>query len=94
MKNQTSGTLNVPASDTNVANNLKSRFSAWLKSNNAILSSVIEEPVTNKQTLLISQCFVAFSFMAIVANVSLLLCIIGLFWFGLSLLSVKKGGIK
>lgn len=92
MKNQTSGTLNVPASGVHVTGNLRSRISAWLKSDNALLSSVMEEQVTNRQALLISQCFASFSFMAIAASHSLPLCIIGLFWFALSLLSTRKGG--
>lgn len=94
MKKQTSGTFNVPAPDIHVASNIQNHVSAWLKSENFPLSSVMEESVTNRQTLLISQCFVSFSFMAIAANASLPLCVIGLLWFGLSLLSAKKGGIK
>lgn len=82
--------INQIGNEIRFVTKVKSRLSAWLKSENLYLSSTVGEPVTNKQALLIGQCFVSFFFMSLSADTSLSLCLIGLLWFSLSLLSVKR----
>lgn len=82
--------INQFGNEMNFVTKIKSRLSAWLKSENLYLSSTVGESVTNKQALLIGRCFVSFFFMSLSADISLLLCLIGLLWFSLSLLSVKR----
>ncbi len=61
MKNQTSGTLQVPAGNAQAAGKMQSRLSAWLERENQFISSLMEESVQNKRALWIAGAAISFS---------------------------------
>lgn len=71
----------------------RSSFQIWATRENQFISKLIEQPVTNRQTLLIIHCLVSF-FGFILMSGHLITAIIGLTWFITSLYSAKKGGLK
>ena len=71
----------------------RSSFQNWAAQQNPFISKLIEQPVTNRQTLLIIHCLMSF-FCFILLSSHLVTAIVTFVWFCLSLYSAKKGGLK
>lgn len=70
-----------------------SSYQRWAAQQNRFISKLIEQPVTNRQMLLIFHCIFSFC-MFIFLSGHLITAIITMVWFLLSLYSAKKGGLK
>ena len=73
---------------------LATRVFNWLDSDNSILSSIMEESVSNKQTLLLVNAMVSFVLLACFAFVNVTAAIALVAWFAYSVHLCAKGGIK
>lgn len=82
-----SSSLSAPKAD------IRSSFQIWAAAHNQLFSSVLEQPVTNRQMLLLVHCLTAFSALIVFCG-SLIGAMVTFFWFILSLYTAKKGGIK
>lgn len=82
-----SRTLSAPKADA------RSSFQFWAAQKNLFISKLLEQPVTNRQTLLIIHCLVSFSLFILLSG-HLITAMVGLIWFMASLYSAKKGGLK
>lgn len=58
------------------------------------LSSVLEQEISVKNSLRITNAILSFTTMLIAASFSVVLTIIGLLWLCTALISCKKGGLK
>ena len=72
----------------------ESRITLWLESENSIITSIMEESVSNRQTLLLSNAMLAFSVMACSVFLHWAAALICLIWFILSLIMCRKGGLR
>lgn len=79
--------LSAPKADA------RSSYQNWAAQENQFISKLIEQPVTNRQTLLIIHCLMSF-FSFILMSSHLVTAIVTFVWFCLSLYSAKKGGLK
>ena len=70
-----------------------SAIGTWMASENTFFTSVLEEPVTNKQTLLLAQAVVSFSVLVGSSFLSVTAALVCLAWFGVSLHLCVKGGL-
>lgn len=66
----------------------------WLDSDNNFLSSVMEESVSNRQTLLLTNAMVSFALLALFAFIDVTAAVMLVAWFAYSLHLCKEGGIK
>ena len=82
-----STSLSAPKAD------IRSSFQSWAAAHNQFFSSVLEQPVTNRQMLLLVHCLTAFSAFILLCS-SLIGAIITFFWFVGSLYLAKKGGLR
>lgn len=73
---------------------LKNRLSMWLKTENQLFSSIVEESVSNKQVLFLSHSCLVFILMLVAASFSVFVTGLCLLWWVATLVSCKKGGIK
>lgn len=85
MKNQ----IALPASQAK-----QSRISLWLNRENVLFSSIMEEKVSNRQTVLISQTLASFCILTCSVFTHWLTAIACLCWFACSILLCKKGGLR
>lgn len=85
MKNQ----IVLPASQVK-----ESRISLWLNRENVLFSSIMEEKVSNRQAVLISQALASFSILTCSVFTHWLVAVLFLCWFIVSLYLCKKGGLK
>lgn len=74
------------------ASRMQAAVSGWLGRENQLVSSLVEERVSNLQVLRMVQAFVACVTMAVCASFSLGATVLSLLWFGISLYFCKKGG--
>lgn len=72
---------------------IRSSFQFWAAAHNQLFSSVLEQPVTNRQMLLLVHCLTAFSALILFCG-SLIGAMVTFFWFVGSLYLAKKGGLK
>lgn len=84
---QKSKTLSAPKADA------RSSFQYWAAQQNLFISKLLEQQVTNRQTLLIIHCLVSF-FCFLLLSGHLITAVITFIWFCLSLYSARKGGLK
>lgn len=84
---QKSRTLSAPRAD------IRSSFQVWAAAHNQLFSSILDQPVTNRQMLLLVHCLTAFSALILLCS-SLIGAIITFFWFVGSLYLAKKGGLR
>ena len=82
-----STSLSAPKAD------IRSSFQIWAAAHNQLFSSVLDQPVTNRQMLLLVHCLTAFSALILFCG-SLIGAIITFFWFVGSLYLAKKGGLR
>ncbi len=82
-----SRTLSAPKADA------RSSFQYWAAQQNLLISKLLEQPVTNRQMLLLVHCLTAFSALILFCG-SLIGAMVTFFWFILSLYLAKKGGLK
>lgn len=73
---------------------LKNRLSMWLKTENQLFSSIVEESVSNKQMLFLSHSCLVFILMLVAVSFSVIVTGLCLLWWVATLVSCKKGGIK
>ena len=71
-----------------------STIQQWLDSENSIITSIMEESVSNRQTLLLSNAMLAFSLMVCSTFLHWAAALICLIWFVLSLFMCRKGGLR
>ena len=71
----------------------RSSFQNWAAAHNQLFSSVLEQPVTNRQMLLLVHCLTAFSALILLCS-SLIGAMVTFLWFVGSLYLAKKGGLK
>lgn len=71
----------------------QSAISTWMASENTFFTSVLEESITNKQTLLLTQAVVSFSVLVGSSFLSVIAALVCLVWFGVSLHLCVKGGL-
>lgn len=71
----------------------RSSFQLWTAQQNQFMSKLIEQPVTNRQVLLIIHCLVSFSVFVFLSG-HLLTALVSLLWVLLSLYTARKGGLK
>lgn len=86
-------TVSIPATDINVVSK-SSAFTLWLNSENLLLSSVLEESVSNFQVCLLGHASFAFSALVCAAFVSAVPALLCLAWFVVSIYFCMKGGLK
>lgn len=84
MKNQ----IALPANQAK-----QSRISLWLNRENVLFSSIMEEKVSNRQAVLISQALASFCILTCSVFTHWLAAIVCLCWFAYSILLCKKGGL-
>lgn len=84
MKNQ----IALPASQAK-----QSRISLWLNRENVLFSSIMEEKVSNRQAVLISQALASFCILTCSVFTHWLAAIACLCWLAYSILLCKKGGL-
>lgn len=72
----------------------ESRISLWLNRENVLFSSIMEEKVSNRQAVLISQALASFSILTCSVFTHWLVAVLFLCWFIVSLYLCKKGGLK
>lgn len=72
----------------------ESRISLWLNRENNLFSWIMEEKVTNRQTVLVSQALISFSLLTCSLFTHWLAAIACLCWFACSILLCKKGGLR
>ena len=72
----------------------ESAVSAWLSRENKFFSCVLEETVSNRQTLLMGHAAASFSVLVCSAFLSPVSALVCLGWFGASLHLCKKGGLR
>lgn len=72
----------------------QSRISLWLNRENVLFSSIMEEKVSNRQTVLISQALASFCILTFSVFTHWLAAIACLCWFAYSILLCKKGGLR
>ncbi|WP_419556531.1 hypothetical protein [Phocaeicola plebeius] len=72
----------------------QSRISLWLNHENVLFSSIMEEKVSNRQTVLISQALASFYILTCSVFTHWLASIACLCWFACSILLCKKGGLR
>ena len=72
----------------------QSRISLWLNHKNVLFSSIMEEKVSNRQTVLISQALASFCILTCSVFTHWLASIACLCWFACSILLCKKGGLR
>lgn len=82
-----SKTLSAPKAD------IRSSFQSWAAAHNQLFSSILDQPVTNRQMLLLVHCLTAFSALILFCG-SLIGAMVTFFWFVGSLYLAKKGGLK
>lgn len=82
-----SRTLSAPKAD------IRSSFQSWAAAHNQLFSSVLEQPVTNRQVLLLVHCLTAFSALILLCS-SLIGAVVTFLWFVGSLYLAKKGGLR
>lgn len=85
MKNQ----IALPASQAK-----ESRISLWLNRENNLFSWIMEETVTNRQTVLVSQALASFCLLTCSIFTHWLAAVVCLCWFACSILLCKKGGLR
>lgn len=84
---QKSRTLSAPKAGA------RSSFQSWAAQQNPFITNLLEQPITNRQVLLIIHCLVSF-FCFLLLSDNLITAVITFVWFCLSLNSAKKGGLK
>lgn len=84
MKNQ----IALPASQAK-----ESRISLWLNRENNLFSWIMEEKVTNLQTVLVSQALASFCLLTCSIFTHWLTAVVCLCWFACSILLCKRGGL-
>ena len=72
----------------------QSRISLWLNRENVLLSSIMEEKVSKRQTVLISQALASFCIVTCSVFSHWLAAIACLCGFAYSILLCKKGGLR
>lgn len=72
----------------------ESRISLWLNRENVLFSSIMEERVSNRQAVLVSQVLASFSILSCSFFIHWLAAVACLCWFICSLLLCKKGGLR
>lgn len=85
MKNQ----IALPANQAK-----QSRISLWLNRENVLFSSIMEEKISNRQTVLVSQVLASFSILSCSFFIHWLAAIACLCWFACSISLCKKGGLR
>lgn len=85
MKNQ----IALPANQAR-----ESRISLWLNRKNCIFSALMEERVSNRQAVLVSQVLASFSILSCSFFIHWLAAVACLCWFTCSVLLCKKGGLR
>lgn len=76
----------------NFVTKMQATIAEWLARENQLVSSLVEERVSNLQVVRMVQAFVACTTMVACASWSLAATVLSLLWFGLSLYLCKKGG--
>jgi hypothetical protein len=69
-------------------------INVWLKSENLLISSIMEETVTNRQACLIWHASLAFITLIGAAATNVYAALFCLAWFSYSLFLCTKGGLK
>ena len=72
----------------------ESRISLWLDRKNCIFSALMEERVSNRQAVLVSQVLASFSILSCSFFIHWLAAVACLCWFTCSVLLCKKGGLR
>ena len=72
----------------------ESRISLWLNRENYIFSALMEERVSNRQAVLVSQVLASFSILSCSFFIHWLAAVSCLCWFTCSVLLCKKGGLR
>lgn len=72
----------------------QSRISSWLNLENVLFSSIMEERVSNRQAVLISQALTSFSIFTCSIFTHWLAALISLCWFAGSVILCRKGGLR
>lgn len=72
----------------------ESRISLWLDRENCIFSALMEERVSNRQAVLVSQVLASFSILSCSFFIHWLAAVACLCWFICSVLLCKKGGLR
>lgn len=72
----------------------ESRISLWLNRKNVLFSSIMEERVSNRQAVLVSQVLASFSILSCSFFIHWLAAVACLNWFVYSLLLCRKGGLR
>jgi len=85
-------TVSIFAPDINVASK-SSAIQLWLNRKNQFFSSVLEEPVSNRQVCLMAHASLAFMVLAGSAFTSPVPALLCLAWFVVSLHLCRKGGL-
>ena len=80
------------AHEMNFVTKMQATIAEWLARENQLVSSLVEERVSNLQVLRMVHAFVACTAMVVCASFSLAATVLSLLWFGLSLYLCKKGG--
>jgi hypothetical protein len=70
----------------------KSAIKTWLENENMLLTSIMEEKVTNKQAVLIAHVGIAFT--VLICSTTLLSAAASIAWFSASIYLCKKGGLR
>ena len=78
----------IPASKADVSASIRK----WMHAENVLVSSLIEERVSNLQVARMVHAFVACTAMVVWASFSFVGTVLSLLWFGLSLYLCRKGG--
>ena len=86
-------TVSIPSHLINEASK-SSAFTLWLNRENQLLSSVLEESVSNLQACLLGHASFAFSALVCAAFVSAVPALVCLAWFVVSLYLCVKGDLK
>ena len=85
-------TIQQVARETNFVSKVKTLVASWLNRKNNTFSS-IEEPVTNRQVLLISNFIMAMIVTMMVAASGVIATIVCLLWLFASFVGLKRGGM-
>ena len=83
----------IVARETNFVSKVKSSVASWVNRKNNTFSSIIEEPVTNRQVLLISNFIMAMIVTMMVAASGVIATIVCLLWLFASFVGLKRGGM-
>lgn len=82
------------AHETSIVTRVHNSVAAWLNRKNNLLSSMLDETVTNRQCCQVANLCTALTFMALVAAFSNTLLMIGTAWLIAAGYPLAKGGLR